>query len=106
VQLVGADAALVQQRDGGAEVGRARILVSRRPARRVSDPLRADPGRPRSGQASQIEALAGDKTPVLCCFESVAKIIAGEWCHRHLAALWLSHHLGSAASPCRGHGRQ
>src|ERR1700731_2895878 len=29
--------------------------------------------------ASQIEALAGDKTPVMCCFESIAKIAAGEW---------------------------
>ena len=42
---------------------------------------------------SQIEALAGDKTPVLCCFETIAKIETGSRCHRHLVKLWLEHEL-------------
>src|ERR1700730_14197091 len=43
---------------------------------------------------SQIGALAGGKVPVLCCFETIAKIAAGEtFCHRSLAARWLEHHL-------------
>jgi hypothetical protein len=41
---------------------------------------------------AEIEALAGDKIPVLCCFETIAKIAAGSWCHRHLVKLWLEHH--------------
>lgn len=44
---------------------------------------------------SQIEALAGDKTPVLCCFEAAAKINEGStWCHRSIAAAWLEARLG------------
>ena len=39
---------------------------------------------------ADIAKLAGDKTPMLCCFESVPKIHSGEqWCHRHLVAQWL-----------------
>lgn len=43
---------------------------------------------------SQLEALAGDKVPVLCCFETIPQITRGSWCHRHLVKRWLEHHLG------------
>lgn len=42
----------------------------------------------------QLEAIAGDRTPVLCCFETIAKITAGARCHRHLVACWLEQNLG------------
>jgi hypothetical protein len=45
--------------------------------------------------AGDIINLAGDKIPVLCCFESGPKIDSGEqWCHRHLAAKWFEDWLG------------
>lgn len=39
-----------------------------------------------------IITLAGEKTPVLLCFESPAH--SGKWCHRGLTAAWLQQTLG------------
>ncbi len=41
--------------------------------------------------AADIAQLAAGKTPVLCCYE---KRPNEEWCHRSMAALWLSDALG------------
>jgi hypothetical protein len=42
-----------------------------------------------------IERAMDGRTAVLCCYESVAKIEAGEaYCHRHIAAAWLEDRLG------------
>jgi hypothetical protein len=41
--------------------------------------------------AADILALAGGRIPVLCCYESKP---GKEWCHRSMAALWLSNALG------------
>jgi hypothetical protein len=40
---------------------------------------------------TELEAIAGGKMPVLCCYE---RPDAGQWCHRALAAQWLSDALG------------
>lgn len=43
----------------------------------------------------EIEEIAEGKVAVLCCYESVQKISAGEtWCHRHIIANWLADTLG------------
>lgn len=43
----------------------------------------------------QITTIAGDREPVLCCFEPPHKIAAGEqFCHRHIVAEWLGGRLG------------
>jgi len=43
----------------------------------------------------EIKAIAGDKTPVLCCYESAPSIQAGTtYCHRHMAAQWLEQTMG------------
>ena len=36
---------------------------------------------------AELQALAGDKVPVLCCFERAG---GTQWCHRSLAAPWLA----------------
>ena len=41
--------------------------------------------------ADEIEALAGGKIAVLCCYERVG---GPGWCHRALAARWLAEALG------------
>lgn len=41
--------------------------------------------------AADLARIAEGRTPVIVCFESAAKIGAGEtFCHRHLAARWLA----------------
>jgi hypothetical protein len=42
--------------------------------------------------AAQLRALAGGATPVLCCWERAG---SGAWCHRALAAAWLSAAIGA-----------
>jgi hypothetical protein len=38
----------------------------------------------------KIAELAGDRIPVLLCFENVDDILLGKtWCHRHLVAEWI-----------------
>jgi hypothetical protein len=49
--------------------------------------------------ADQLLELAGGRGPVLCCFERVG---GPQWCHRSLAAAWLSDGLGIAV-PELGH---
>jgi hypothetical protein len=45
--------------------------------------------------ARDLSALGGGRTPVMCCYESIAKIQTGEqWCHRSIAARWLTDRLG------------
>jgi hypothetical protein len=41
--------------------------------------------------AEQLLELAGGRVPTLCCFERVG---GPQWCHRSLAARWLSDGLG------------
>jgi hypothetical protein len=44
---------------------------------------------------NDIMKLAGDRIPVLVCYESPKDIQAGtKWCHRHIAAVWLEDSLG------------
>jgi hypothetical protein len=43
----------------------------------------------------KLTELAGDKTPVMVCYESAMEIGAGDtYCHRHLVAKWLEQSLG------------
>ena len=42
---------------------------------------------------ADLEAIAGGKIPVLCCYERAG---SGQWCHRALAARWLAESLGIA----------
>ncbi|MBS7703281.1 hypothetical protein [Chelatococcus asaccharovorans] len=45
--------------------------------------------------AKDLEALTGGKPAALLCYESPLRIEAGsQWCHRHIVAAWLEHHLG------------
>jgi hypothetical protein len=44
--------------------------------------------------AARIYDLAGDRIPVLCCYERPDLIHKGElFCHRHFVAKWLEDHL-------------
>ena len=46
--------------------------------------------------AAAITARAGDRVATLVCFEKPEDIAQGAaWCHRHIVAAWLEHHLGS-----------
>ena len=40
----------------------------------------------------ELKTMAGDKTPVLCCFEAPRKL--SEWCHRAFVSVWLEKELG------------
>ena len=41
--------------------------------------------------AAELRAMAGERTPVLVCFEKPGR---GEWCHRSMAAQWLADGIG------------
>jgi hypothetical protein len=41
--------------------------------------------------AAELQEMAGDRIPVLLCFEKVGGPV---WCHRSLAAAWLAEELG------------
>lgn len=46
---------------------------------------------------AKIEELAGDRIPVLMCFEKVDDILLGKtYCHRHLVAEWIRTFVGPA----------
>ncbi len=45
--------------------------------------------------AKEILDLAGERIPVMCCYESPTKIDRGQdWCHRHMVAKWFEDRLG------------
>lgn len=45
--------------------------------------------------ADDLCRLAAGGIPVMCCYESPARIQSGEqWCHRHIVAAWLRDRLG------------
>jgi hypothetical protein len=42
----------------------------------------------------ELMQLAGGRIPVICCFERADRLCPGQYCHRALAAAWLSESLG------------